>query len=106
MQTNQYQAQTPHAQAPNMYNNMYPPNHQAAPLPYPAHPGYNQPMGGMMQPQQQQRQYNLPQNLQPLQPTGPWPLGNTSASAQHPQPRALPDEHAAKKRRTEVIDLT
>lgn len=62
MQMNQYPAQTPHTQAPNMYNNMYSPNHQGAPPPYPAQPGYNQQMG-MMQPQQQQRQYNQPQNL-------------------------------------------
>ncbi|KAL5378851.1 hypothetical protein DPSP01_008890 [Paraphaeosphaeria sporulosa] len=62
MQMNQYPAQNTHAQAPNMYNNVYAPNHQGAPPPYPAQPGYSQPMG-MIQPQQQPRQYNQPQNL-------------------------------------------
>ncbi|KAF1953663.1 kinase-like protein [Byssothecium circinans] len=62
MQMNQYAAQTPHGQQPNMYNNVYPPNHQGAPPPYPAQAGYGQQMG-MMQPQQQARQYNQPQNL-------------------------------------------
>ncbi|KAF2244118.1 kinase-like protein [Trematosphaeria pertusa] len=60
MQMNQYAAQSPHPQAPNMYNSMYSPNHQGAPPPYPAQPTYGQQMG-MMQPQQ--RQYNQPQNL-------------------------------------------
>lgn len=61
MQMNQYAAQSPHAQAPNMYNNMYSPNHQGAPPPYPAQPTYGQQMG-MMQPQQA-RSYQQPQNL-------------------------------------------
>jgi dual specificity protein kinase YAK1 len=61
MQMNQYPGQSPHAQTPNMYNNMYSPNHQAAPPPYPAQPAYGQQMG-IMQPQQA-RQYNQPQNL-------------------------------------------
>lgn len=64
MQMNQY-AQNAHAQAPNMYNNMYTPNQQGAPPPYPAQPTYGQQMGMMQpqQPQQAQRQYNQPQNL-------------------------------------------
>lgn len=61
MQMNQYASQSPHAQTPNMYNNMYSPNHQGAPPPYPAQPTYGQQMT-MMQPQQP-RQYNQPQNL-------------------------------------------
>lgn len=61
MQMNQYAAQSPHAQSPNVYNNMYSPNQQGAPPPYPAQPSYGQQMG-MMQPQQT-RQYNQPQNL-------------------------------------------
>ncbi|KAF2865952.1 kinase-like domain-containing protein [Massariosphaeria phaeospora] len=61
MQMNQYAAQSPHTQQPNMYNNMYTPNHQAAPPPYPAQPAYNQPIG-IIQPQQA-RAYNQPQNL-------------------------------------------
>ncbi|KAF2687164.1 kinase-like protein [Lentithecium fluviatile CBS 122367] len=61
MQMNQYTAgQTTHAQTPNMYNNMYAPNHQGAPPPYPAQPAYGQQMGIVPQ---QQRQYNQPQNL-------------------------------------------
>jgi len=62
MQMNQYAAQSPHAQS-NMYNNMYSPNHQGAPPPYPAQAAapYGQQMS-MMQPQQA-RQYNQPQNL-------------------------------------------
>ncbi len=62
MQMNPYAAaQAAHAQTPNMYNNnMYTPNHQGAPPPYPAQPTYGQQIG-MMQPQQ--RQYNQPQNL-------------------------------------------
>jgi dual specificity protein kinase YAK1 len=59
MQMNQYAAQSPHSQTPNMYNNMYNPNH--APPPYPAQPTYGQQMM-TMQPQQA-RQYNQPQNL-------------------------------------------
>ncbi|CAI9636031.1 unnamed protein product [Alternaria burnsii] len=61
MQMNQYAAaQSPQAQQ-NPYN-MYPPNHQGAPPPYPAQAAqYGQPMN-MMQPQQP-RQYNQPQNL-------------------------------------------
>jgi dual specificity protein kinase YAK1 len=63
MQMNQYAAPSPHAQAPAIYNNMYTPNHQAAPPPYPAQPAYGQQMG-IMQPQQAAaRQYNQPQNL-------------------------------------------
>jgi dual specificity protein kinase YAK1 len=62
MQMNQYAAgQTPHAQTPNMYNNMYTPN-QGAPPPYPAQATYGQQMGIVPQPQQP-RQYNQPQNL-------------------------------------------
>ncbi|KAH9865898.1 hypothetical protein IAQ61_008634 [Plenodomus lingam] len=64
MQMNQYAAaQSPHAQ-PNPYsNNMYVPNHQGAPPPYPAQAGqYTQQPMNMMQPQQP-RQYNQPQNL-------------------------------------------
>ncbi|KAF2658027.1 kinase-like protein [Lophiostoma macrostomum CBS 122681] len=61
MQMNQYAGQSPHSQTPNMYNNMYSPNHQGAPPPYPAQPTYGQQMG-IMQPQQA-RQYNQPQNL-------------------------------------------
>ncbi|KAF2133559.1 kinase-like protein [Dothidotthia symphoricarpi CBS 119687] len=61
MQMNQYAAQPPLAQ-PNMYNNMYAPNHQGAPPPYPAQVAtYGQQMP-VMQPQQP-RQYNQPQNL-------------------------------------------
>ncbi|KAF2027402.1 kinase-like protein [Setomelanomma holmii] len=62
MQMGQYAAQSPHAQ-PNMYNNMYGPNHGGAPPPYPAQAAapYGQQMGVM--PQQQPRQYNQPQNL-------------------------------------------
>ncbi|KAF2828777.1 kinase-like protein [Ophiobolus disseminans] len=62
MQMNQYAAQTPHAQ-PQMYNNMYSPNHGGAPPPYPAQAAapYAQQIP-MMQPQQP-RQYNQPQNL-------------------------------------------
>lgn len=62
MQMNQYAAQTPHAQ-PAIYNNMYSPNHQGAPPPYPAQAAapYGQQMP-MMQPQQA-RLYNQPQNL-------------------------------------------
>ncbi|KAI0622465.1 Serine/threonine-protein kinase minibrain [Pyrenophora tritici-repentis] len=58
---NQYAAaQSPQAQQ-NPYN-MYNPNHQGAPPPYPAQAAqYAQPMN-MMQPQQP-RQYNQPQNL-------------------------------------------
>jgi dual specificity protein kinase YAK1 len=66
MQMNQYAAPNPHTQAPNVYNNVYTPNHQGAPPPYPAQAAYGQPMGVMQaQPQQQpqQRQYNQPQNL-------------------------------------------
>jgi dual specificity protein kinase YAK1 len=63
MQMNQYAAPSPHAQPPAIYNNMYSPNHQAAPPPYPAQPAYSQQMG-IMQPQQAAaRQYNQPQNL-------------------------------------------
>lgn len=61
MQMNPYAPQSPHAQAQNVYNPMYTPNHQGAPPPYPAQPGYGQQMG-VMQPQQV-RQYNQPQNL-------------------------------------------
>lgn len=63
MQMNQYaQAQSPHGQ-PNMYNNMYSPNHQGAPPPYPAQGGaYGQQQMGIIQPQQA-RQFNQPQNL-------------------------------------------
>lgn len=63
MQMNQYAtAQSPHTQT-NMYNNMYSPNHQGAPPPYPAQAApYGQQQMGMMQPQQP-RQYNQPQNL-------------------------------------------
>jgi dual specificity protein kinase YAK1 len=65
-QMGQYAAgQTTHAQTPAMYNNMYTPNHQGAPPPYPAQhaaqPAYGQQMN--MVPQQQPRQYNQPQNL-------------------------------------------
>jgi dual specificity protein kinase YAK1 len=63
MQMNQYAAQNPLAQQPNMYNNAYSPNQGGAPPPYPAQAAapYTQQMG-MMQPQQP-RQYNQPQNL-------------------------------------------
>jgi len=63
MQMNQYAAsQSPHGQ-PNPYNNMYAPNHQAAPPPYPAQAAqYGQQQMNLMQPQQP-RQYNQPQNL-------------------------------------------
>ena len=62
MQMNQYATASPHAPAPNMYNtNIYSPNHQGAPPPYPAQPTYGQQMG-MMQPQQA-RQYPQSQNL-------------------------------------------
>jgi dual specificity protein kinase YAK1 len=61
MQMNPYAAQSPHNQPPGIYNNVYSPNHQGAPPPYPAQPTYGQQMG-MMQPQQG-RQYTQPQNL-------------------------------------------
>lgn len=61
MQMNQYAQQSPHGQAPNIYNNMYGPNHQGAPPPYPAQPGYGQQMG-MMQ-QGQAPRYNAQPNL-------------------------------------------
>lgn len=62
MQMNQYAAPSPQGQ-PAMYNNMYSPNHQGAPPPYPAQAGqYGQQPMGMMQPQQP-RQYAQPQNL-------------------------------------------
>ncbi|ORX99677.1 kinase-like domain-containing protein [Clohesyomyces aquaticus] len=61
MQMGQYAGQTPHAQPPPMYNNMYAANHQGAPPPYPAQPTYGQQMG-IMQPQQA-RTYAQPQNL-------------------------------------------
>ncbi|KAL6703324.1 dual specificity protein kinase yak1 [Coniothyrium glycines] len=62
MQMNQYAAgQSPHAQ-PNPYNNMYTPNHQGAPPPYPAQTANYASQINMMQPQQP-RQYNQPQNL-------------------------------------------
>jgi dual specificity protein kinase YAK1 len=64
MQMNQYAAQNPHPQ-PNPYNNnnnMYAPNHQGAPPPYPAQAApYGQQLPAM-QPQQP-RQYAQPQNL-------------------------------------------
>ncbi len=60
MQINQYAQQSPHGQAPNIYN-MYSPNHQGAPPPYPAQPGYGQQMG-MMQ-QGQAPRYNAQPNL-------------------------------------------
>ncbi|KAF2115715.1 kinase-like domain-containing protein [Lophiotrema nucula] len=60
MQMNPY-PQSPHGQAQNMYGNVYSPNHQGAPPPYPAQPAYGQQMN-VMQPQQA-RQYNQPQNL-------------------------------------------
>jgi dual specificity protein kinase YAK1 len=67
MQMGQYAAgPTTHAQTPTMYNNMYAPNHQGAPPPYPAQhpaqPAYGQQMNMVPQPQQP-RQYNQPQNL-------------------------------------------
>lgn len=58
MQMNQY-AQSPHAQSPTMYNNMYSPSHQGAPPPYPAQPNYNQQMSLV----QQTPRYNPQQNL-------------------------------------------
>lgn len=63
MQMNQYaSSQSPHGQA-NPYNNMYSPNHQAAPPPYPAQAAqYSQQSINLIQPQQP-RQYNQPQNL-------------------------------------------
>lgn len=61
MQMNQYAQQSPHGQAPNIYNNMYGPNHQGAPPPYPAQPGYGQQMG-MIQ-QGQAPRYNAQPNL-------------------------------------------
>lgn len=60
MQMNNYSQQQSHPQSP-MYNNMYSPQHQAAPPPYPAQPNYNQPMG-MMQ-QGQAGRYNAQPNL-------------------------------------------
>ncbi|KAF2852764.1 kinase-like protein [Plenodomus tracheiphilus IPT5] len=64
MQMNQYAAnQNPHGQSNPYNNNMYAPNHQGAPPPYPAQAGqYSQQPMNMMQPQQP-RQYNQPQNL-------------------------------------------
>ncbi|KAF2803712.1 kinase-like protein [Mytilinidion resinicola] len=62
MQINQqYGQQTPHAQAPNMYNNIYSPSHQQAPPPYPAQATYGQQMGVM--PQGQAQRYNAQPNL-------------------------------------------
>ncbi|UPX14182.1 Dual-specificity kinase [Ascochyta rabiei] len=61
MQMGQYAAQPPHVQ-PNPYNNMYAPNQQGAPPPYPAQAApYGQQVPAM-QPQQP-RQYAQPQNL-------------------------------------------
>ncbi|KAF2443101.1 hypothetical protein P171DRAFT_416500 [Karstenula rhodostoma CBS 690.94] len=48
----------------------------------------------------------LATGVHPLQPVGPRPLGNASALTQNLEPRGVLDEHVAKKRRTEVIDLT
>ncbi|KAF2281531.1 kinase-like protein [Westerdykella ornata] len=61
MQMNPYAAQSPHAQNPNMYSNMYSPNHQGAPPPYPAQGQYGQQMN--MAQSQQARPYNQSQNL-------------------------------------------
>ena len=65
MQINQY-AQSPHGQAPPVYNSMYTP-HQQTPLPpYPAQPAsYGHQMGIVHQPPQQipSTQYNPQQNL-------------------------------------------
>lgn len=61
MQLNQYAQQTPHAQAPALYNNMYSPNHQGAPPPYPAQAGYGQQIG--MMPQGQTPRYTTQPNL-------------------------------------------
>ncbi len=87
MQMNQYAAaQNQHPQ-PNMYNNMYSPNHQGAPPPYPAQaaPYGQQPMG-MMQPQQS-RQYNQPQNLYAQATTR---AGRQRASTMDQQPSGIP----------------
>lgn len=84
LQMNQYPGQSPHAQAPNMYNNMYTPNPQGAPPPYPAQPTYGQQMG-MMQPQQ--RQYNQPQNLYAQATTR---AGRQRASTMDQQPSGIP----------------
>ena len=87
MQMNQYAAaQTPHAQ-PNMYNNMYSPNHGGAPPPYPAQAAaYGQQQMGMMQPQQS-RQYNQPQNLYAQATTR---AGRQRASTMDQQPSGIP----------------
>ncbi|KAF2019673.1 kinase-like protein [Aaosphaeria arxii CBS 175.79] len=86
MQMNPYAAsQGQHAQTPNMYNNMYSPNHQGAPPPYPAQPGYGQQMN-MMQ-QQQGRQYNQPQNLYAQATTR---AGRQRASTMDQQPSGIP----------------
>lgn len=65
MQMNQY-AQSPHAQVPPVYNNMYSPHAQGAPPPYPTQSaGYGQQMG-MMLPASAQvppAQYTPQQNL-------------------------------------------
>jgi dual specificity protein kinase YAK1 len=60
MQMNQY-SQSPHAQSPAMYNNLYSPGHQGAPPPYPSQPTYGQQMAMMQQPQAPR--YNAQPNL-------------------------------------------
>ncbi|KAF2145020.1 uncharacterized protein K452DRAFT_295577 [Aplosporella prunicola CBS 121167] len=67
MQMNSPYAQTPHAQNPAVYNNVYSPSHQVAPPPYPAQAAaaYGQQMGLVQQQQQQQQapRYQPQQNL-------------------------------------------
>jgi len=86
MQMNQY-PQSPLAQAPAMYNNMYSPNPQGGPPPpYPAQQGYNQQIG-MMQPQQQAPRYNTQQNLYAQATTR---AGRQRASTMDQQPSGIP----------------
>jgi len=89
MQMNQYAAaQSPHTQ-PNPYNNMYAPNHQGAPPPYPAQAApYGQQMN-MMQ-SQQPRQYNQPQNLYAQATTRAGRQRASTMDQQQQQPSGIP----------------
>ncbi|KAF2843095.1 kinase-like protein [Patellaria atrata CBS 101060] len=62
MQANQY-AQNSHPNSPAVYNNMYSPNHQGAPPPYPSQSGYSQQSMNIVQQGQQAARYNAQPNL-------------------------------------------